>query len=615
MLSSCSNCCSRCFCCCQSDRKAEEFPKVSYKHLQQETLHDEIDGEYFPETMPYKPVFQFPQGPQQFPTHPQLPFKPNRMELQQPQMKYTPGGGTGRIILPESPFPAPYLHNRGPGLQTPFTEGPIQHQPRAFNGSGVRLITASTQRKKRTSGTQVRLPRDESQSSTIALVDESGTNKLSPKEETLVEERKSHGRHGSLPSAQLSIRRRRRLFSLTAGKRSRDKDMPVSELQLCKYRQIHRARTVGSSPSRQPSIDPEKYRRCQTPECVIGGETPPKSAAEKGRKGLALRKCKTPDVLMTQAQSRGTKRHSDSPETEANLTSSSPSPGSKSGLNEGGEGGIVKESGESQSASEKKESPIMKFISTDGSMKRRRWVSRREKSRKSSGADKGQERKTSKTRTLPAHISSSPHLTSGSIATVGGANTSVITEDPPTILFSLYFDIQRRALAVSLLKAENLPQKPSHQGTCDPFVMMFLLPNKQEVLQSSIKQRTLNPEFQQVFEFGGILANDLKNQVLVFRVFDHDRCVCVCVCVCACVCVCVCVCICVCVHMHVRVSVCVCMCTYVCVCVSLCVSLCVCVCVRVRVCMRVRACVCVCVCVCVCACECVYMCVCVHVCV
>lgn len=478
-------------------------------------------------------MFQFPQKPQQFPAHPQLPLKPNRMELRHPQMKYTPGGGPERIVLPESPFPAPYLHNRGPGLQTPFVEmpgpGPIRQQPRA--SGGLEFKTAAAQRKKRISHTRVKTSEDELQSSqmdTAALGEET---KSSHEELKLVEKRKLQGRNASLPIGRLSVRRRRRLFSMRSKQSSQaddDEDVPSkAELEkLQKHRFKHRARTVGGSPSQQPSVDPEKYRRCQTPEYVLDGERTLKMAAKKEKKGLAMRRCKTPDTLISSKEETSVKkkRQSDSPETEGstNVTSSS-SPGSKSGQNEEEKEAAEASTAPADSSSTKQDSLVTKIISTEG---KRRWGSRREKFRRrmvevTTTEEDERRKKLAKSRTLPAHVTSPPsYLTSGAGDT---ASASAITDDPPMLYFSLYFDIQRRALAVNLMKAENLPQKPASQGSCDPFVMMFLLPNKQEVLQSVIKQRTLNPVFKQVFEFSGILAHDLKNQVLVFRVFDHDR--------------------------------------------------------------------------------------------
>lgn len=449
-------------------------------------------------------------------------------------MKYTPGGGPERILLPESPFPAPYLYDRGPGLQTPFVEippAPIRQQPRAGSG-GLEITTAAVQRKKRVSRTRVKGSEDRLESSqmdTAALGEET---KSALEEQKLVEKRKLQGRNASLPIGRISIGRRRRLFSMRSKQSSQaDDDEDVQSKaeveKLKKHRLNHRARTVGSSPSQQPSVNPDKYRRCQTPEYVMDEERTLKISTRKEKKGLAMRRCKTPDTLISSKDetSAKKKRQSDSPETEgsANMTSSS-SPGSKSGQNEEEKETETAEvtTATAAGSSTKQDSLITKIISTDG---KRRWGSRREKFRRrvpaitKSEDDDGQRKKLAKSRTLPAHVTSPPsYLTGGD-----GASSSAVTDDPPMLYFSLYFDIQRRALAVNLMKAENLPQKPASQGSCDPFIMMFLLPNKQEVLQSVIKQRTLNPVFKQVFEFSGILAHDLKNQVLVFRVFDHDR--------------------------------------------------------------------------------------------
>ena len=62
-----------------------------------------------------------------------------------------------------------------------------------------------------------------------------------------------------------------------------------------------------------------------------------------------------------------------------------------------------------------------------------------------------------------------------------------------------------------------------HRGTSDPFVVFFLLPNKEEIYESKIVHKTLNPIFDQVFEFGGILPQEIRRQTIMFRVYDHDR--------------------------------------------------------------------------------------------
>ena len=102
------------------------------------------------------------------------------------------------------------------------------------------------------------------------------------------------------------------------------------------------------------------------------------------------------------------------------------------------------------------------------------------------------------------------------------SSVSTTAETIPTLQFSLYYDIQRRSLSVHLQQAYNLPAK-DHRGTSDPFVVFFLLPNKEEIYESKVVYKTLNPIFDQVFEFGGILPQEIRRQTIMFRVYDHDR--------------------------------------------------------------------------------------------
>ena len=94
-------------------------------------------------------------------------------------------------------------------------------------------------------------------------------------------------------------------------------------------------------------------------------------------------------------------------------------------------------------------------------------------------------------------------------------------EPGPVLEFSLFYDIQRRTLTVHLDQAFNLPAK-DRCGTSDPFVVMFLLPDKEEVFQSRVVMKSLNPIFDETFGFRGILAHEVYEKVLVFRVFDYD---------------------------------------------------------------------------------------------
>ena len=92
----------------------------------------------------------------------------------------------------------------------------------------------------------------------------------------------------------------------------------------------------------------------------------------------------------------------------------------------------------------------------------------------------------------------------------------------PFLQFSLHYDIQRRTMTVHLQEASNLPAK-DRSGTSDPFVVMHLHPNKEEIFESKIVYKTLNPVFDQSFEFHNLQLDDIHRQSLVFRIYDHDK--------------------------------------------------------------------------------------------
>lgn len=92
----------------------------------------------------------------------------------------------------------------------------------------------------------------------------------------------------------------------------------------------------------------------------------------------------------------------------------------------------------------------------------------------------------------------------------------------PMLQFSLYYNIQQSTLMVHLHHASNLPAK-DRQGTSDPFVVLYLTPNKEETFQSAIIDKTLNPIFDQSFEFRRLTPDDIHRQTLIFKIYDHDR--------------------------------------------------------------------------------------------
>ena len=118
-------------------------------------------------------------------------------------------------------------------------------------------------------------------------------------------------------------------------------------------------------------------------------------------------------------------------------------------------------------------------------------------------------------------ISNQPNLTCPSFPSSDDDKTNSPDSDP-RIQFSLYYDIQRRTLTVHLMSGTNLPAK-DRRGTSDPYVILFLIPNKEQIFESKVHNRTLTPTFDEVFEFTGLLPDEVRRQTLILRVLDKDK--------------------------------------------------------------------------------------------
>lgn len=66
--------------------------------------------------------------------------------------------------------------------------------------------------------------------------------------------------------------------------------------------------------------------------------------------------------------------------------------------------------------------------------------------------------------------------------------------------FQLEYDFNSNSLAVTVIKAEELPALDMG-GTSDPYVKVFLLPDKKKKFETKVHRKTLNPEFNETFVF------------------------------------------------------------------------------------------------------------------
>ncbi|XP_006874832.1 PREDICTED: synaptotagmin-10-like [Chrysochloris asiatica] len=87
--------------------------------------------------------------------------------------------------------------------------------------------------------------------------------------------------------------------------------------------------------------------------------------------------------------------------------------------------------------------------------------------------------------------------------------------------FTLQYNYESELLVVKIIKALDLPAK-DFTGTSDPYVKIYLLPDRKKKFQTRVHRKTLNPLFDETFQF--LVAYDqLSNRKLHFSVYDFDR--------------------------------------------------------------------------------------------
>lgn len=87
--------------------------------------------------------------------------------------------------------------------------------------------------------------------------------------------------------------------------------------------------------------------------------------------------------------------------------------------------------------------------------------------------------------------------------------------------FMLKFDFDLEQLIVKIHKAHDLPAK-DFSGTSDPYVKIYLLPDRKTKHQTKVHRKTLNPVFDEVFLFP-VAYGELPSRKLHFSVYDFDR--------------------------------------------------------------------------------------------
>ncbi|XP_063748116.1 synaptotagmin-2-like isoform X1 [Eleginops maclovinus] len=87
--------------------------------------------------------------------------------------------------------------------------------------------------------------------------------------------------------------------------------------------------------------------------------------------------------------------------------------------------------------------------------------------------------------------------------------------------YSIDYDFQENKMTVGILQAADLLSMDSG-GTSDPYVKVFVLPDKKKKYDTKVHKKTLNPVFNESFTFK-IPFQEMGGKTLVMSVFDFDR--------------------------------------------------------------------------------------------
>uniref|UniRef100_A0A0A9YV49 Synaptotagmin 1 n=1 Tax=Lygus hesperus TaxID=30085 RepID=A0A0A9YV49_LYGHE len=90
------------------------------------------------------------------------------------------------------------------------------------------------------------------------------------------------------------------------------------------------------------------------------------------------------------------------------------------------------------------------------------------------------------------------------------------------VQYKLEYDFNSNSLSVTVIQAEDLPALDMG-GTSDPYVKVYLLPDKKKKFETKVHRKTLSPVFNETFTFKGVPYADAMNKTLVFAIFDFDR--------------------------------------------------------------------------------------------
>ncbi|XP_063724647.1 synaptotagmin-1-like isoform X2 [Symsagittifera roscoffensis] len=87
--------------------------------------------------------------------------------------------------------------------------------------------------------------------------------------------------------------------------------------------------------------------------------------------------------------------------------------------------------------------------------------------------------------------------------------------------YSIDYEFQKGELTVGIISASDLVGMDM-SGTSDPYVKVFLMPDKKKKFETKVHRKTLNPIFNETFTFKVPFA-EIAGQTLMMAVYDFDR--------------------------------------------------------------------------------------------
>ena len=89
------------------------------------------------------------------------------------------------------------------------------------------------------------------------------------------------------------------------------------------------------------------------------------------------------------------------------------------------------------------------------------------------------------------------------------------------IQYKVKYDFDSQTLRATVIQCSELPAM-DFGGFSDPFVKVYLMPDRKRKFETKVHYKTLNPVFNETFAFKNVPYSDTFDKTIVFAVFDQD---------------------------------------------------------------------------------------------